>query len=745
MATWFAQNSSVNIDSVNQWNSAANGSGSWLTWASLGAADILVANGKTSITINVNVTCAKLTTAATGGTAGGGFIKAAGVTITATIEAGTTACVTRNAAGADSYIIGDCNSTSSNAVAFTNASTGTVYITGNGNGGTGSSARAILNSSTGTIILTGNGVAGNNTNGHAIDNSGNGTVTVTGNVTGGQYNANGVNNAAAGVVTVTGTATGGALASETALSRTSHGIQNRSTGTVTLNGSAVGGGNPQSFGLYNSDAGTVYMNGTITASNSSPGVGNVAVNGNTVGLLILNTSSLTSSSSGMIPIESAKTLMHESNAMDFTFRVNNAGVPGVARTLYTGGVNLNQPAVANVRSGTVFGASNEYTGTLAVPSASLVALGVSTDNTTGTYNPQPALLIDTTIAVRTSETVFTLTAGSTDDSAYVGQTVIVTKNGSTTRKEIGTVSAYVGSTKQITLSSDPGVMTIAAGDAICIFAGSSSGGGGGGLDAAGVRAAVGLASANLDAQLSDISTKTANLPSDPADQSIIVAATEAILTAVDGVQSDTNDIQTRIPVALDGGRIAAVLDSTATAALVDLIWDEPLTGATHNVATSSGKRLRQTTAFQQIDSTVIDASATTTTFVTGLTSSVDNFYNDSMLVFTDGALAGQVRAIYDYIGATKTIVLAEALTSAPVNGVAFAIVSLHIHPVSQIQSGLATSAALATESTKINRIEAVATGTVTGAGTSTEVFVGPSATLTITVDSSGNRSAVVVT
>ena len=136
----------------------------------------------------------------------------------------------------------------------------------------------------------------------------------------------------------------------------------------------------------------------------------------------------------------------------------------------------------------------------------------------------------------------------------------------------------------------------------------------------------------------------------------------------------------------------AALDSADKAALVDLIWDEPLTGATHNVAHSSGKRLRQTTAFQQIDSTVIDASATTTTFVTGLTSSVDNFYNDSMLVFTDGALAGQVRAIYDYVGATKTIILEEALTSAPVNGVAFTIVSLHIHPVSQIQSGLATSA-----------------------------------------------------
>jgi hypothetical protein len=149
----------------------------------------------------------------------------------------------------------------------------------------------------------------------------------------------------------------------------------------------------------------------------------------------------------------------------------------------------------------------------------------------------------------------------------------------------------------------------------------------------------------------------------------------------------------------------AVLDSTATAALVDLIWDEPLTRATHNVATSAGKRLRQTTAFQQIDSTVVDAAATTTTFATDLDSAVDNFYNDSMLVFTDGALAGQVRAIYDYVGSTKTIILEEALTSAPVNGVAFAIVSLHIHPVSQIQSGLATASSLATAKTILDKVD----------------------------------------
>jgi hypothetical protein len=219
---------------------------------------------------------------------------------------------------------------------------------------------------------------------------------------------------------------------------------------------------------------------------------------------------------------------------------------------------------------------------------------------------------------------------------------------------------------------------------------------------------------------------------------------DSMVLGTDVLQSDTTQFGGTNGT-FTGGKPTVVLDSTATAALVDLIWDEPLTKATHNVATSAGKRLRQTTAFQQIDSTVIDAAATTTTFATDLDSAVDNFYNDSMLVFTDGALAGQVRAIYDYVGATKTIILEEALTSAPVNGVAFAIVSLHIHPVSQIQSGLATASALSTQAAKINKIEAATSGTVTGAGTSTEVFVGPSATLTITVDSSGNRSAVVVT
>ena len=52
---------------------------------------------------------------------------------------------------------------------------------------------------------------------------------------------------------------------------------------------------------------------------------------------------------------------------------------------------------------------------------------------------------------------------------------------------------------------------------------------------------------------------------------------------------------------------------------------------------------------------------------------------------------------------------------------------------------------LAATQASIDTVQAIAAGTVTGAGTATEVFVGTNATVTVTADSSGNRSAVVVT
>jgi hypothetical protein len=71
------------------------------------------------------------------------------------------------------------------------------------------------------------------------------------------------------------------------------------------------------------------------------------------------------------------------------------------------------------------------------------------------------------------------------------------------------------------------------------------------LDAAGVRAAIGLASANIDSQLSTID--------DYIDTEIA-----AIKTVVDAIEVDTQNLQSRIPAALVSGRIDASIGAMAS-------------------------------------------------------------------------------------------------------------------------------------------------------------------------------------
>lgn len=87
----------------------------------------------------------------------------------------------------------------------------------------------------------------------------------------------------------------------------------------------------------------------------------------------------------------------------------------------------------------------------------------------GTYNrigprPWPTRLADTTIAGVTSQTQFTLSTASPDDDAYNGFCISITDQSTGTQKAIGHISDYVGATKEVTLSADPGIFTFAVGD-----------------------------------------------------------------------------------------------------------------------------------------------------------------------------------------------------------------------------------------------------------------------------------------
>ncbi len=100
------------------------------------------------------------------------------------------------------------------------------------------------------------------------------------------------------------------------------------------------------------------------------------------------------------------------------------------------------------------------------------------------------------------------------------------------------------------------------------------------LDAAGVRGAVGLASASLDTQLSGINSKTTNLPADPADASDVAAAisglaTSAALATVSGL---VDDLETRLTSTragyLDNLSAGAVATQASVNAIDDLLDTE---------------------------------------------------------------------------------------------------------------------------------------------------------------------------
>lgn len=91
-------------------------------------------------------------------------------------------------------------------------------------------------------------------------------------------------------------------------------------------------------------------------------------------------------------------------------------------------------------------------------------------------------------------------------------------------------------------------------------------------------------------------------------------------------------------------------------------------------------------AFISASSTVNDAGATTTSFITNLTNATDNFYKNAVLTFTSGTLNGQTRRISAYSGSTKTITLSPALTSVPANGSAFTIVKQNVYVEEQAEN-----------------------------------------------------------
>lgn len=85
-------------------------------------------------------------------------------------------------------------------------------------------------------------------------------------------------------------------------------------------------------------------------------------------------------------------------------------------------------------------------------------------------------------------------------------------------------------------------------------------------------------------------------------------------------------------------------------------WEEILTGATHNIATSAGRRVREIGAFA-IESGTAQAGNGHSITLAATADANDGVYNRNLIVLVDNTGVGQTRTIVDYDGTSKVCVI----------------------------------------------------------------------------------------
>ncbi len=112
---------------------------------------------------------------------------------------------------------------------------------------------------------------------------------------------------------------------------------------------------------------------------------------------------------------------------------------------------------------------------------------------------------------------------------------------------------------------------------------------------------------------------------------------------------------------------------------VGAVWDEVLTGNTHNVSTSAGRRLRQLEQAFVMAEGVIDTATNTHTFTldAGAVATAD-YYIGARLQIEEGAGAGQSRIIAAY-SVGKVAILDSDFTTIPDASSRYSIVASDVH------------------------------------------------------------------
>ena len=154
---------------------------------------------------------------------------------------------------------------------------------------------------------------------------------------------------------------------------------------------------------------------------------------------------------------------------------------------------------------------------------------------------------------------------------------------------------------------------------------------------------------------------------------IIVQDTADMQPRVVAIEADTNELQTdNVPglIATAQADLDTITDTDGVilgAAGVDLVWDEVLTGATHNVATSAGRRLRQLEASFVITAGTAQAGGAATITLASGESATDNIFAGDRCIIVGGTGIGEHGIITAYDGGTKVATMSQNWVIQPDN------------------------------------------------------------------------------
>lgn len=248
----------------------------------------------------------------------------------------------------------------------------------------------------------------------------------------------------------------------------------------------------------------------------------------------------------------------------------------------------------------------------------------------------PDAWLNTTIATLSSQTSFTLTAGAAEDDAYNGHYAIIHDIASAVQSARVLILDYTGSTKTVTLAAGA-TFTAAAGDNISIMAMAPL------QPATTGRTAVVDSAGLVDANAVKVGPSGSGTAQTAGD-----------------IMADTNDIQTRLPAALVGGRMdsstGAMANNVLTAAAINA---DAITAAkvAADVGTEIGTAVwatatRELTALDE-DNTAIDLNATAVGSVAGAVGSVTGNVGGNV-VGSVGSVTGAVGSVTGNVGGNVT-------------------------------------------------------------------------------------------